>query len=296
MSVSKMEKLTAILPREDADALLRRLMRLRAVSLIDTVDEDDASDAPALEADVSGAAERVARVEAVLPILAKRSTRKLSLFRQQTRVSHSDFRADGRYEFAWKVVAQVEKLLAEQKELRAERDELRGRLQGYIPYLEYERRLDATVTAHTQTVLGAFPGGTSGEAVVKALDERAAVVQVLSEDGAGLYVSVLVHRAEQDSTMRALSGIGFLPASFADTDGTAKELFDRADRERVQLDERLQQCERRLCALAERIEEVEILSDIEGTTLLAEKQKASFAPRKNARCFAVGAPCTSADA
>ena len=35
MSVCKMEKLTVVVPRASADALVRRLMRLRAVSLTD---------------------------------------------------------------------------------------------------------------------------------------------------------------------------------------------------------------------------------------------------------------------
>ena len=117
MSVSKMEKLTAVVPHGDADALLRRLMRLRAVSLTDA--GADVAPSTQLDTDVSGAAERVARVEAVLPVLQKRSTRKLSLFRQQLHVSHSDFRADGRYDLAWKLVEQTEKVLNRQREIRA---------------------------------------------------------------------------------------------------------------------------------------------------------------------------------
>ena len=115
MSVSKMEKLTAILPREGADALLRRLMRLKAVSLIDAPAEPGGAQ---IDTDVSGAAERVARVEAVLPVLQKRSTRKFALFRQQVRVSHSAFRADGRYDLAWKLVGEAEKILNEQKQTK----------------------------------------------------------------------------------------------------------------------------------------------------------------------------------
>ncbi len=267
-----MEKLTAVVPREEADALLRRLMRLKAVSLIDADAGTDGGGAQ-IDTDVSGAAERVARVEAVLPVLQKRSTRKLGLFRQQIRVSHSDFRADGRYDMAWKLVAEAEKIGDRQKELRAALDEVRGRMQSYMPYLDCDRRLDALHTAKTETVLGAFPGGTSPDAVVQALVGRAAVVQVLCEDGTGLYVSVLMHSSEREQVLRALSGIGFLQASFPAQDGTPKALFDRADRERLALTEQQQRMETRLCSLAERVEEIEILSDIEQTTWLAEKQK-----------------------
>lgn len=271
MSVSKMEKLTAVVPREDADALLRRLMRLKAVSLIGI--DAEAGESEGIDADVSGSAERVARIDAVLPVLAKRSTRKLGLFRQPVRVSHSDFRADGRYDLAWKLVAQAEKILQKQKELRAALDEVHARMQAYTPYLDFDRSLDALCTVKTVTVLGAFPGGTSPDAVVQALTGRAAMVQVLCTDGTGLYVSVLVHRAEREQTMRALSGIGFLQASFPHTGGTPKALFDLADRERLALEEQQESMETRLCSLAERVEEIEILSDIEQTTWLAEKQK-----------------------
>ncbi len=280
-----MEKLTAVVPREGADALLRRLMRLRAVSLIDTGEQN----APAqIDADVSGAAERVARVEAVLPVLHKRSTRKLTLFRQPVRVSHSEFCKGGRYVLAWKLVEQAEKTLNRQKQLSLAGDEVRARMQAYLPYLDFERRLDALDTVQTTTVLGAFPGGTSTDAVMEALTGRAAVVQLLCEDGTGLYVSVLSHNDEHEQTMRALSGIGFLQASFPARDGTPKALFDRADRERLSLSEQQARMETRLCSLAERIEEIEILADVEATTLRAEKQKRELYATKNCavlRCW-----------
>ncbi len=289
MSVSKMEKLTAVVPREDADALLRRLMRLKAVSLIDT-DVGADTGGVGIDTDVSGASERVARVEAVLPVLQKRSTRKFTLFRQQLRVSHSDFCADGRYDLAWKLVEQTEKILNKQKEIRTALDEVRGRMQSYTPYLEFDRSLNALDTAMTSTVLGAFPGGTAPGAVTQALTGRAAVVQVLCTDGTGLYVSVLMHNEEREQTMRALSGIGFLQASFPDVSDTPKALFDRADRERLALEEEQGGMETRLCSLAERIDEIEILSDIEGTTLLAEKQKRELYATKNCAVLSCWCP------
>ncbi len=274
-----MEKLTAVVARERADELLRRLMRLRAVSLIDTGEQTASS--LQIVTDVAGAAERVARVEAVLPVLQKRSTRKLALFRQPVRVSHGEFCRDGRYELAWKLVEQTEKTLNKQRQLALSQDEVRASMQAYLPYLDFERRLDALETAQTTTVLGAFPGGTSTDAVVTALTGRAAAVQLLCEDGTGLYVSVLTHNDEREQTLRALSGIGFLQASFPQVNGTPKALFDSADRERVALAEQHQRMETRLRSLAERVEDIEILSDIEETTLRAEKQKREIAATKN---------------
>ena len=277
MSVCKMEKLTVVVAREQADALLRRLMRLRAVSLTDATADEARSAISHVESDESAAAERVARVDAVLPVLQKRSTRGFSLFPAPHKCSFAEFRAGEQYVLAWKVVSETEKLLTRQKELAAERENLLSQMQSYTPYLDCDQRLDFAGTSHTGYVLGVLPAGIRKETVPEALEGRAAVVQVLCEDNTGLYVSVLFHRDEEAPTMRALAGIGFLAASFPETGGTAKALFDRADRRLSRVEEESERAERRLRALAERLSEVEMLSDVEHTVLLTEKQKRELA-------------------
>ena len=273
MSVCKMEKLTVVVPREQADALMRRLMRLRAVSLTDATATQARDVILHVESDESAAAERVARVDAVLPVLQKRSTRGFSLFPAPHKCSYAEFRAGERYELAWKSVTEAEKLLAVQKELAAECEQLRSAMQSYTPYLDCEQRLDFTGTAHAGFALGALPAGIAKKTVTDALEGLATVLHVLSEDNTGLYVSVICHRAEEAQTMRALSAIGFLSASFPETNGTAKHLFDKNARRLAKVEEEIERAERRLCALAERLDEIEMLCDVEHTALLAEKQK-----------------------
>ena len=277
MSVSKMERLTVVVPRENADALMRRLMRLRAVSLTDATKAQEQGVLAAVESDESAAAERAARVDAVLPVLQKRSQRKFSLFPAPHRCSYAEFRAGEQYTLAWKIVTEAEKLLARQKELAAEREVLLSQMQSYAPYLDCEQRLDFTGTAHAGYALGVLPAGIREETVLEALEGRATVLQVLCEDKTGLYVSVIYHRDEAEQTLRALSAIGFLHASFPDAGGTAKMLFDRADRRRAKVEEDAERTEKRLCALCERLDEVEMLRDVEHTALLAEKQKKELA-------------------
>ncbi len=276
-----MEKLTVVVPREHTDALLRRLMRLRAVSLTDATAAQARDAISHVDSDESAAAERAARVDAVLPVLQKRSQRKFSLFPAPHRCSYAEFRASEKYTLAWKIVNEAEKLLARQKELAAEREGLLSQMQGYAPYLDCEQPLDFTGTAHAGYMLGVLPAGISEETVLDALEGRATVVQVLCEDKTGRYVSVIYHRDEAEQTMRALSAIGFLAASFPDAGGTAKALFDRADRRRVKAEEDAERTERRLCALAERLDEIEMLRDVEHTALLAERQKKELAATRN---------------
>ena len=273
MSVCKMEKLTVVVPRENADALLRRLMRLRAVSLTDATKAQEERVLGSVQTEESAAAERVARVDAVLPVLQKRSRRKFSLFPAPHKCSYAEFRAGEQYRLAWKVVSEAEKLLEKKKSLAAEREQLCSQLQSYTPYLDYEHALDFKGTRHTGCVLGTLPSGIAKEKVLDALEGRATVVQVLCEDPTGLYVSVLFHRAEETQTLRALSAIGFLAASFPDEKGTAKVLFDRADRRREKVEEEIERVELRLNSLAERLDDVEMLCDVEHTAMVAEKQK-----------------------
>ena len=103
MSVSTMEKLTVIAPKADADAIVRRLMRQRAVSLAPLEDDGQAVLPFEAETDLEAAAEVVAGIEAILPILNRRSKRKKPLFAQQAPLSVEDFVASGRYETTQKV-------------------------------------------------------------------------------------------------------------------------------------------------------------------------------------------------
>ena len=276
-----MEKLTVVVPRENADVLMRRLMRLRAVSLTDATKAQEQQVLASVENEESAAAERASRVDAVLPVLQKRSKRKFALFPAPHKCSFAEFRAGEPYVIAWKIVAETEKLLAKQKELAAEREALRSRMQSYTPYLDYEERLDFKGTAHTGCVLGTLPAGIAQSTVLNALEGCATVIRVLCDDPTGFYVSVIFHRAEEAQTMRALGSIGFLAASFPDEGGTAKALFDKADRRRASVEDEIVHTEQRLGALAERVSEIEMLSDVEHTTLLAEKQKKQLCATKN---------------
>ena len=284
-----MEKLTVIADRSGLDDLLSRLMRLRCVSLVDTP-PGDGVESLAPTADVPTAAAFAARVDAVLPILAKHSRRKFAIFRPQAEVSFTEFAGDGRYDLAVKVVEETEKILAQQAEWKAVRDAKAAQMQTYIPYLDWNKPLDLPGTDATTAFLGSLPGGTSPDAVLDALQDRAAVVQVVYNDSTGLYIFAVAHRSEAEATRKALSGIGFLPASFPDAHGTAKALFDRADRERRDAADHLEHLEIQLDSLAERIVEVEILSDIAHTATLREQHKARLTATKQCALLTMWCP------
>ena len=276
MSVSTMEKLTVIAQKADADVIVRRLMRSRAVSLAPIGQEENVVPfEPGTDADA--VAQTLAQIEAILPLLNRKSKRKKPLFAQQTAVSLEEFRADGRYETAQKVVKEATAILEQQNELRAAIEAESIRLKAYAPYLDLEYPLDFGGTDSTVYLIGVLPSGTRLERANAALDGIAAVVDQISADGSGTYVCLLVHRSAEDEALRALAGIGFLRAPLPTVPKTVKTLFDESKRERAKHEETLQRLDNRLTVLAERLTDVETLYDVERTTLLAEENKRRLA-------------------
>lgn len=289
MSVSRMEKLTVIAPEERTDALLARLSRLRCIDLLDTPCDTDKLHPTDAAAACEAARAEAERIDAVLPALAVHDTRKKRLCPRRLRVKHEDFRTDGRMDVALKVVEETQKLLETKRALIEARDAALAAMASYTPYLSFNRNLNFSGTATTEALLGALPARTTHARLLEALADRAAVAEIVSEDHTGMYVCVLVHQSEKEETLRALVEIGFARASFADDQGSARQLRERANKTRGELESKLARVERRIASLAERILEVEILSDIAHTNLLVSEWRARTASTK--RCTVLTAWC-----
>lgn len=278
MSVTSMKRLTVVAQKADADAIVQRLMRLRAVSLA-PIEAQGSEPPPSLstEAERAAAAAAVVRIEAVLPVLNRRSKRKKPLFAQQTPISFEAFRNDGRYDTALKVVDETAKILEKQAELRAQKEAAQTGMKSYGPYLKLAQPLDFDGTATTAFLTGSLPASARPEQIEAALDGLAAELTPISADGMSRYVSLLVHRSDEESALRALSGLGFLRSPLPNLPKTAKTLFDECKRKQMSIDEELTRTEATLTALAEHLSDVEILYDIERTALLTEENKGALA-------------------
>ena len=277
MSVSKMKKLTVIATKKEADVIIQRLMKLRAVSVRKSDGaEKELTESFAPHTDVSGAAARLARVEEAIPVLAKHSRKRKPLFAAQIPISPEAYRTDGRFDTAWKVVEETHKILNGQAECKAEKEALIGKLQSYKPYLTLPFPPSFRGTATTGYLVGSLPGGTRWERVRQQLEGLAAEPTLLGSDGTGLYLTVIYHRCEEEQTLRALSGIGFLKAPLPDSADSVQTLYDAAVKEIGICDATLEKLNNRISVLSDKLEEVEILWDIEHTALLAEKNKSTL--------------------
>ena len=278
MSVSKMEKLTAVVPGADADALLGRLMRLGAVALSREAPDKEA---PHLESHAHEAAAEAARIGAVLPLLTKRSRRKKALFAPAVPFDPQEFKASGEEARALKTVAEAERILQDTEALKSRLAAERALMQSLIPYLDHKLSLDATGTRTAAVLIGSLPSGIRSDKLTALADEVGFVTEILSSDNRGVYLSVVTHRDTEGDTQRALASLGFVRAAHAETAGLATDIFDAAQKREAELLRDLERLDAQLDVLAENLTEVEILFDLATTKLLTEQNKEALIATKS---------------
>lgn len=274
MSISKMEKLTAVVPSSDADALLGRLMRLGAVSLT----REAPSEAPVARptSHAPEAAAEAARIGAVLPVLTKRSRRKKSLFAQTVVFDPDEFGRSGEEARAQKTVAETERILKESEELKARIAAEKTLMQSLIPYLDHKLSLDDPGTKTSTVWLGSLPAGIKADRLEALCAEVGFVAEILSSDSRGVYVSVVTHKKTEQETARALASLGFVRAAHNGAKGPATALFDAAQKRAEELEHDVERLDAQLDVLAENLTEVEILFDLASTKHITEQHKESL--------------------
>ncbi len=290
MSVSKMLKLTVIAPTGEADTVLQRLMKLRAVSL--RSEEADAADALQSFADKAHPEEieaRIARIETALPVLTKYSKRRRHLLASQIPISPEAFCTDGRYDTATKVVEETNKILTAKQAHKQELEELAAALRTYTPYLALSLPVNHAGTETAGLLIGCLPGATRPEQLRAALSELPVHHRLLSRDATGIYLAFIYHRSAEEDLLRALSALDFVRAPLPAEPRTVRELHRAAQDRTNELNEALERLESRLSVLSDKLSEVEVLCDIEHTRLLTEQHKQSLSMTQ--RCVVLRGWC-----
>ena len=279
-----MKKLTVLAPERDADRLVRRLMRLRCAEL-STVPLGDLPDGGTLlryDCDTARAEaeRRVAAVTSAMPLLDAYTVKAKPWNKKPIAITAEEFRESGRFDAARETVAEVlalgERRVTEQNEY----NRLNGLSRALTPWLEYPQPLTGENTALTEVWLGTLPPKTLISTVDDALADLHAGVEEVGRDEDALYVSVLTMKEDADAVSRALTGLGFLRVTFK---GLPDEAAPAAENLRLcqkELDERdisLQIITDTLRRLSEKLPELQVLYDLESTTLTAAREKQKLA-------------------
>ncbi len=267
MSVSVMKKLTVFAFCEDADALLRKLVRLRCVEIQRTEASEDALQLRRMDADeaLSEAENSLKNIRSALPELVKYSTENKGIGRSLRAYDGNRFSSDGSLELAKRTVTQTLELMSRGQELRRELQRVRAQADVLTPWMELETAVEQMTTEKTKTALGCCPPSVKLDAAEAALAELDACAEVISSNKNGTYLAVTYLKSMENEIGAALSALGFLAVDLSMESGTPLQQADRLELERETLETQLQELEERMRDLAENLHLVEIYHDLTDT-------------------------------
>ena len=275
-----MKQLTALVERQDADRLVRRLMRLRCVE-IRSIPLDGLPDAdgrlrrPDADAARVEAERRLADVTAALAVLDRYCVKPKPWNRKPSDTTAEAFVAAGRDTAARDVVAEVLALRDDAAAARAEQNRLTAMRVTLAPWLGLDVPPDIPGTALTEVYPGTLPVTLSLSDADAALRPYHAGIEEIHADESKRYVTVLALREDAESVTRVLTEMGFLRMVFKGLplEGKSAQENDRFCASRIEaLDARMVADEERLKALAGSLSELESLYDVEATALTAARQ------------------------
>lgn len=282
MAITSMKKLTVFALAADADRVVRRLMRCRCVDVVPVETEgEEWLRTSSCEAERVEQAGRIARIDEALAQL-HRFQGKAPLVKLRQEVGYGDFRTDGRYDEAWWTVERVEEIGVLLQERRAKQSQAETTLAQLSPWRGYDLPLSLAGTGKTRVMQGSFPLSADPDYLRDSLASDGVYCEFIGADERFRYAALICHRDDEDKLGGRLAELGFLRASIkaegetpaAQMEAARRALKWSADEQRALQDE--------LSALAAKTPLVEVLSDVERTTLTAIETRARMA--RSERC------------
>ena len=294
MSVSTMKKLTVLAYSKDADAIVRKLMDLKCVQIQQTADHREYALVGQGEGNQRAETEaRLSRIRGVLPILSQYTRRRSTFGRRVIRVNRSAFLTDGRADLAWKTVKDAEELKRRLNEITSEQVEIGALMESLLPWLEYDAPLNEEGTAKTVVTLGSCFSKISP---VPSLEAAGAHVETVNAQDGEWYLSVICHKDDEDAVNQAMVAYGFVKAAFPTVNTTAQAAYTRLEQRKASLEEEQMNLTERLPDVAEGLDGVEILYDIEQTTLNVCLQKQKLLQTEKCVVLEAWIPAVTVDA
>lgn len=287
MSVSPMKKMTAVVMRSDADAVIRRLMWLSCVEVIPVdpgVDNEKQELAVShVDAEYAEAERNVIRLERAVKTLKNYTPAKSKdgLFAWRPCISRERYEADIKEcDEAYKTADRSEAITYRLAEINNDRIAFTGDVAALQPWVNCQIPLDMTGTKETHVWFGMLPKNMPEETVSGLLRDYEngplpCSVEYISEDSSGRYVAVVYHTEFESSVYMVLSSAGFVKIDLKEYSGTAAENTARLKRKLGEADKESAELENELQSLAEKTDLVKIAYDVAGARfkVLAAKKK-----------------------
>lgn len=272
MPISTMKKLTVLAYSSDADAIVRRLMDIKCVQIRQADAENSGAliEAPTSDPTRAELEGKLATIRSALPALTRYTRRKSTLGRRVHRVNRAQFVADGRAERAYGTVSRTLETVERLEAMQVEKERNASLMQSLLPWLEYDAPLSSGGSLQTGYALGSSP---AKQMPTEALEAAGAYVEPVSGEAGEWYFAVTYHRDDTEAVERALAACGFVKVSFDGVDTTAQIAYDRLEARQTELEGKIMDITDQLVDLADGIDDVEILYDVEETSLNVHLQK-----------------------
>ena len=269
MSISAMKKLTVITPLDGMPGVVRKLVKLRCVEVRHI--DGDAHDGLLMKASYDSQKltleASIAEIDKALPILNKYSERVLGLGDSRVKVNRREFISDGSYDGAKKIVKETNKQIDFLDATKSNIASLEANASALEPWLNLDFSVSVKETKKTKVIFGTFPAGVDLDAVKGELEETYSYLDVVSADKTVNYCYAVALKPDADDVLRTLIKFGFVQTQLPETSLTPKEAIDsiaatiKAEREKI--DAIISEMRK----LAVYLSDVEVLYDIEKTSL-----------------------------
>ena len=283
MSVSTMKKLTVLADTGDADAIVRKLMDQKCVDIRNTPAGQGLApiDLALVEQQRADAERLLQEIRRILPHLAKYTLRPSRIGRSLHEVDRAAFCHDGRRMRAIETVERTVEVLERVEAKKIEKVALQQLISTLEPWLAYDAPINLSQTASTVILFGSLPIAADLPQLWETLEEMGAYAELVSQDAHSSYLALTCLQVEEDAVLRVLTLHGFLKATLPELAKTARVATEETEQRLEELDAELLKAEESLCDLAERLDEVEILFDVESTTVNVCLQKRKLAATKH---------------
>ena len=273
MSVSTMRKLSVFAPKDQADALIHRLMRLRCVQVRQVEGAGDLLSRVDCDAQRAALEARVSMIAQALDTLAKFSERK-GFVQTPKQLDTEKFKAE-RYKAAMQAAEQALALAQRESECRAELAALQQHLHVLTPWLTLGVPLELDSTRHCELLLGSFPAKTQLQVIADALEPYCAHLESVFSDDDGEYVTVVYHKADATAVQRVLGERGFVKAPLKEFSRLPREEYQTCKQACEKAEEELGRIKQQFFELARMLDDIEMLWDVENSelTVATAKQK-----------------------
>lgn len=295
MSVSSMKRLTAFAYKDQLDELMKKLIRLRCVEISSY--EPTADDAAQAMSRLNCDARRLelesglSDISDAINILDPLVVRSKGLFAQRTSVDMESFVSKGHADRARKTVAETLSLEQRLNAIKNEISKYQAAILSATPYVGYDMPLNFEGTESAESFLGVLPAATDLEVCGKELYRSGAIAEILQRDKNGVYAVFYCHRSDSTQVNSLLNSYGFIKASFTGVDMTAAEYVGYSQKRISALNIEEENIRKRLVALAERVEALEVLYDMDATELVSVEQKLKLSATDSTVMIKGWVPC-----